>query len=149
MNSSGEIMPRRSRRVAILLLPLFLQWLTNSYGAAGSSGKKPCRQHPQLSGPCYQIRGRLSVYNGAPALRIWPIGSNRLLGISAARFFLPNYENIPADVLAQLATADSQMFADFVVCPFTQDLPGVMRLVCVDSAENILIRKRDYTPDLR
>jgi hypothetical protein len=91
----------------------------------------------------------LSVYNGAPSLRIWPLGSKRLLGISDARFLLPDYENIPADVLAQLAPADAQMFADFVVCPFTQDLPGVMRLVCVDSAKNILIRKRDYTPDLR
>jgi hypothetical protein len=103
----------------------------------------PCRQHPQLVAPCFQIRGRLSVYNGAPALRIWPIGSKRLLGISEGRFLLANYENIPPGIVAQLVTPDSVMFADFQVCPFTQDVPGVMRLVCLDSAKNILVKRPD------
>lgn len=76
-------------------------------------------------------------------MRIWPIGSKRLLGISDGRFLLPNYENIPPDIVAQLVTADSVMFADFMVCPFTQDVLGVMRLVCLDAAKNILVKKPD------
>ena len=143
MTSPGFIVAGRFRRVSWLLLALLLFMRHNAYAVAEPSGKMPCRQHPQLSGPCFQIRGRLSVYNGAPALRIWPIGSKRLLGISEGRFLLPNYENIPADVLAQLVTADSLMFADFTVCPFTRDVPGVMRLVCLDSAKNVLIKKPD------
>jgi hypothetical protein len=47
---------------------------------------------------------------------------------------LPGYANIPADIVTN---CDSTMFADFEVCPFTQDIPGVMRLVCVDSAKKI------------
>jgi hypothetical protein len=43
---------------------------------------KPCSKHPQLVGTCFTVRGRLSVYNGAPALRIWRIGTKRILGVS-------------------------------------------------------------------
>jgi hypothetical protein len=143
MNLAGDTLAQRSRRMSLLLLPILLHLATNGYGAAEPSVKLPCRQHPQLAAPCFQVRGRLSVYNGAPALRIWPIGSKRLLGISEGRFLLPNYQNIPANIVAQLVTPDSAMFADFVVCPFTQEVPGVMQLVCVDSAKNILVRKRD------
>jgi len=34
--------------------------------------------------------------------------------------------NIPADIVAPLATADSAMFAAFELCPFTQDIQGVI-----------------------
>jgi hypothetical protein len=56
---------------------------------------KSCRQHPQLSGRCFTLRGRLSLYNGTPSRRIWPVGSDRLLGISEGRFALPGYTNLP------------------------------------------------------
>ena len=115
MKSCGAIAAGRSRCAAFVLLPLLLHFTGNGYGVAEPSGKMACRQHPQLVAPCFQIRGRLSVYNGAPALRIWPIGSKRLLGVSEGRFLLPNYENIPPDIVAQLVTADSAMFADFRV----------------------------------
>jgi hypothetical protein len=102
---------------------------------------KSCREHPQVIGKCFTIRGRLSLYNGAPALRLWRVGTRRLLGVSAQRFALPGYRNIPADVETQ-ATDDTAVFGDFTVCPFTPPRRGEMQLVCIESGKNLLVRKR-------
>ncbi len=104
--------------------------------------KKSCKEHPALSGPCYKIRGRMSFYNGTPSVRIWPVGTNRILGVSEGRFYLDDYGDVPEDLVRQLSWGTA-MFADFTVCPFTEDKTGVMRLVCVESAENITIRKTE------
>jgi hypothetical protein len=103
---------------------------------------KSCEDHPMVSGPCFKVRGRMAFYNGAPSLRIWPVGTKRILGVSEGRFYLEGYDNVPRELVRQL-TWDTVMFADFTICPFTDDQPGVMRLICVESAENISIRKRE------
>jgi hypothetical protein len=103
--------------------------------------KKTCKQHPMLSGPCYMVRGRMSLANGTPSIRIWPVGTKRILGISEGRFYLKEYANVP-DKLVQQISWDNVIFADFTVCPFTNDRPGVMRLVCVESAEHVQVTKR-------
>jgi hypothetical protein len=102
--------------------------------------KKTCKEHPMLSGPCYKVRGRMSLSNGTPSVRIWPVRTKRILGISEGRFYVEGYSNVPEELVRQL-TWENAMFADFIVCPFTDDKPGVMKLVCVESAENIEIRK--------
>ncbi|MGZ3649295.1 MAG: hypothetical protein ACXU9G_09760, partial [Syntrophales bacterium] len=79
---------------------------------------------------------------GNPSVRIWPVGTNRILGIDEGLFYLEGHENVPKELVRQL-TWDTVMFADFTVCPFTDDQPGVMRSICVESAENISIRKRE------
>jgi hypothetical protein len=103
-------------------------------------GPNPCREHPQVNAPCFKVHGRIRVYNGTPSVRIWPVGTNRLLGVSEGRFYNPEYSNMPPD-LSDLLTLDNEIFADFIVCPFTPDEPGVMRLVCIDSASNVVVRK--------
>jgi hypothetical protein len=107
------------------------------------SQNKSCKEHPRLIGPCFKVHGRLSYYNGAPSLRLWPVGTHRLLGISEGRFALPGYDSVPSAVIDRLASFENEMFADFTVCPFTTDEPGVMRLVCIKTARNILVRTRE------
>ena len=97
---------------------------------------KPCRQHPQLTGPCFTVHGALRYYNGAPAVRIWKIGTDHLLGVSAGRFAVAGYCNLPTEFVDTL-NAGKEVVADFVVCPFTPERAGEMQLVCVDSASNI------------
>ena len=65
--------------------------------AMPSSGPidKSCREHPQLVSSCFKVRGRLAVYNGAPALRIWKIGTTRMLGVSEQRFAIAGVKNAP------------------------------------------------------
>jgi hypothetical protein len=103
--------------------------------------KKSCKEHPILSGPCYKVKGKMFFANGTPSVRIWPIGTKRILGVSEQTFYNDAYANIPDDLVNKLSW-QTVIYADFTVCPFTDDKPGVMRLTCVDSAKNLSIRNR-------
>ena len=104
--------------------------------------QKSCREHPQLIGKCFNVRGRLSTYNGAPAVRLWRIGTRRVLGISEQRFSLPDYRNLPEDLTKQLK-GENEIFGDFLACPFTPAKPREMQLVCIESAKNVVVKKRN------
>ena len=106
-----------------------------------SVAEKSCRQHPQLIGKCFVVRGSLSVYNGAPAVRLRRTGTRRMLGVSEQRFNLSGYRNLPEDLTEQL-NGDNEITGDFLVCPFTKPKPREMQLVCIDSAGNTVVRKR-------
>ena len=103
--------------------------------------EKSCREHPQLVGKCFAVRGRLSVYNGAPAVRLWRIGTRRVLGVSEQRFNLPGYRNLPESLTQQL-NGDNEIVGDFLVCPFTRPKPREMQLVCIESAKNVSVQNR-------
>ena len=104
------------------------------------SQKKTCKDNPMLSGPCFNVRGRMFLSNGTPSIRIWKVGTKRILGISEGRFQSDDYGNVPDELVKQFSW-ETAMYADFIICPFTNDKTGVMRLVCVESANNIKIRK--------
>jgi hypothetical protein len=108
---------------------------------ASQTTEKSCRAHPQLVGKCFSLHGRLSVYNGAPAIRLWRMGTNRLLGISEQRFALPGYRNLPESLTQQL-NQENEIFGDFIVCPFTKTKPHEMQLVCIEAAKNVTVQKR-------
>lgn len=97
---------------------------------------KSCRQHPQVAGKCFEVRGRLSVYNGAPTLRIWKIGSRRMLGVSEQRFAVEGYRNVPDSIRNQV-NQDVDLYGNFLVCPFTRPKAGEMQMVCVEDAKNL------------
>ncbi len=103
--------------------------------------QKSCSEHPQLIGKCFNVRGRLSVYNGAPAVRLWRIGTRRVMGISEQRFSLPGYRNLPEDLMKQL-NEENEIFGDFLICPFTPVKPREMQLVCIESAKDVVVKKR-------
>jgi hypothetical protein len=102
--------------------------------------EKSCRQHPQLIGKCFTVHGRLSVYNGAPALRIWKVGTKRMLGVSEQRFAVPGYRNVPETIQNQL-NQDVDIFGDFLVCPFTKPKAGEMQLVCIEEGRKLNVQK--------
>jgi len=104
--------------------------------------EKSCREHPQLVGKCFTVHGRLSTYNGNPAVRLWRIGTKRVLGVSDQRFSLPGYRNIPEDLAKQL-DGEHEILGDFLVCPFTRPRPGEMQLMCIESAKNVVVKKRE------
>lgn len=104
--------------------------------------EKSCREHPQLVGKCFNVRGRLSTFNGNPAVRLWRIGTRRVLGVSDQRIRVPGYRNIPEDLSRQL-DGKNEIFGDFLVCPFTRARPGEMQLMCIESAKNVVVKKRE------
>jgi hypothetical protein len=126
---------------SILTAVVLVSNLGPSARASSPIAERSCRQHPQLTGRCFTIRGRMNYWNGNPSVRIWRVGTRRILGISEGRFKRDGYVNLPASIEARLSW-DSDLFGDFVVCPFTRDEPGVMRLVCVESVTNVTVRPR-------
>jgi hypothetical protein len=108
---------------------------------SSSSAVKDCHEHPKLVGSCFDVNGRLSVYNGAPALRIWRVGTKRMLGISEQRFALEGFRKVPEEV-EQAIKPDVELFGIYTVCPFTRPKQGEMQLVCVDKVRNLSIKPR-------
>jgi hypothetical protein len=70
---------------------------------------------------------------------MWMIGTNRLLGL------VPDESPIVPLELRKNLVSGSVLYGDFRVCPFTDERPGFMRYVCVESATNIVIE--DYQND--
>jgi hypothetical protein len=102
---------------------------TLSMLAAAGQANPPCKANPNLAGKCFVVHGRLRAYNGNPTFRIWPAGTKRLLGVTGEH---PGEEPIlPGDLKPGF---DHDLYADFEVCPFTHETPGVMQRVCVESA---------------
>ena len=66
--------------------------------------------------------------------RIWPVGTKRLLGI--------RHDVLPPSLRAEIASFDTELFADFRVCPFTKSEPGHMQFVCIESWRNPTARQR-------
>ena len=128
------------RRLATSLLLIICAGVS-ARSPVREAAEKTCREHPQINGKCFSVRGRLSVYNGAPAVRIWRIGTRRVLGISEQRFSLPGYRNLPESVAHELS-GDNEILGDFLVCPFTKPKPREMQLVCIESAKNVSVQQR-------
>jgi hypothetical protein len=120
-----------------LTLAIIVPAMSFSLGTADKS----CRQHPQLVGNCFNVHGRLSVYNGAPALRIRKIGTPRILGVSEQRFAMVGYRNVPEDIQSKI-DQDKLLFGDFLVCPFTRQKNKEMQLVCIERVTNLVVKKR-------
>src|SRR5712691_11461900 len=108
------------------------------------AAEKSCREHPQLIGKCFSVHGRLATYNGNPAVRLWRIGTRRVLGVSDQRFSLPGYRNLPED-LSQELNGENSISGYFLVCPFTPAKPREMQLVCIESAKNVVVGSRKVT----
>jgi hypothetical protein len=104
--------------------------------AQDAASPKHCKDHPKVIGSCFTFRGRLQQWNGAPTMRIFRFGTRRILGVSDG-MSSPDYWQIPDNLSGAMTSFDSTIIADFEFCPFTADKPGVMRLGCVESAENI------------
>ena len=101
-----------------------------------------CRTRPDVVGRCFTVHGRLSVYNGTPSIRLWPLGSKRLLGIldpndvSSA----PGPTVLPEEIKNKLDW-NKDVFGDFFVCPLSRKQPGRMQTICLDSGNHLTVRE--------
>lgn len=101
---------------------------------------RPCSAHPMIDGKPFTVHGRLSIYNGNPSVRIWAIGTQRMLGVSDGRFYRKGYTNLPESIKERL-DFETDLYGDFKVYPFTRSKPGVMQLVCIQSVKHLVARK--------
>ena len=124
------------RRIGIVGLMLaIISALVGVSAAALAENQCVCGGENKIVGPSSKIHGRLSAWNGTPSLRIWIIGTNRMLGVRDGTPLPRNLEDL-------MGNFDTEIYGDFTVCPLTQLKRGVMQIVCVNSASNLTIRQR-------
>jgi hypothetical protein len=104
----------------------------------------PCKT-PRNAASCYWTHGRIGFYNGTPAIRLWKIGTNRLLGIysgpSVDRYGLDNEEpQMPANLKHMFKPAGTQVYGHFEVCPLEPEREGAMQAACIESAKSLVAK---------
>jgi hypothetical protein len=102
-------------------------------------GAPSCKSRSDLVGPCFRIRGRITFFNGNPSFRMWPVGSTRLLELHPSEE--PVVPEAVRKYLKQILEGDA-LFGSFLVCPLSEDRPGEMRIICVELAEDLVLRPR-------
>jgi hypothetical protein len=136
----------RAFRLLFALLPLIaVVFVLSASGApqTGSKRKIKCKT-PENAASCYWAHGRLSVGNGTPSVRLWKIGTKRILAIHSGPGFKigDNQENenpeLPANVDQAFKTINTLIFADFEICPLEPEQAGVMQTACIESARKIV-----------
>ena len=91
----------------------------------------------QAPGP-RTVHGRLRYFNGNPTARIWIVGTRFMLGVRDGEEGV----YIPRE-LSDLMSFERDIYADFEVQPLTPFRPGVMRIVMIRSATNIVVTEAD------
>jgi hypothetical protein len=115
-----------ARRLALVASPLCAEGdliLANQVCASNDS---------IFVGPCRSFRARLVPGADNIRIRIWPVGSSRLLGYTdgALKCRLP-------PMLKHLMDEGKTVYADVSVRPVTLSQPGHMQFACVASAEHM------------
>jgi hypothetical protein len=130
----------RTFKSVLILLFLVISPAISGQAEIPKSPPKPCRAQPALVDQCFFVRGRLSLYNGNPTIRLWRAGTKRILGVSDS-YAREGYSRIPEDIEKKLDW-ESEVWGNFKVCPFTRRKPNEMQLICIESGKNIVVRKR-------
>lgn len=142
--SNVRLLTMRWIRVGIAVLLNCVVVLAQQEHKTGKAAAQ-CRNNTYLVGQCFRLHGRAFFSNGTPSLRIWYVGTNRILGVTDRRQADDAEDPIaPANLLNALGGFDHFVFGDFEVCPFTPKRQSHMQMVCVESAENLVIKPYGY-----
>ncbi len=103
---------------------------------------RQCKENPKLVSACYAVHGRATFGPGTPALRIWPVGTKRMLGVTAGPVADDADDPICPQKMLQFTSGSEEIFGDFEVCPFTPKTKGAMQMVCVESASHLVVKRQ-------
>lgn len=77
-------------------------------------------------------------YNGTPTFRIWIVGTKRLLGVFEIEIDNSEVPLMPERIAGLAGFMDHEVYADFEVCPISEEKPHAMQMVCVESARRVV-----------
>lgn len=137
----------RLRQLAFVLLPVLAlaTWISAISTPQRVRKRKIVCKTPEIAATCYWTHGRLANYNGTPTLRLWKIGTKRILAIHSGPGFKlgDNQENenpeVPANVERAFKDFETLVYGDFEICPLEPEEPGVMQRACIESAKNLVV----------
>lgn len=132
-------------RILVLSLIVIAATLSLSATPQRVPKRKILCKTPENAATCYWTHGRLANYNGTPTLRLWKIGTKRILAIHSGPGFKlgDNEENsnpeVPANVERAFKDFETLVFGDFEICPLEPEQPGVMQRACIESAKDLVV----------
>ena len=106
-----------------------------------------CRLSARRVGECFIVRGRLSFSPDSPEIRLWRVGTHRVLGILA-----PDGSDqyvLSERMLERLwggGDRPGRIWGDFEVCPLSPDQPGHMQMACIASADRLFVERPKTDP---
>jgi hypothetical protein len=127
-----KTLPKRAATIALIAASILM--VTPYRGAAQKGASTP---DLKIVGECFWVHGRMYNANGASVARIWKIGTRRILGVES---------ELPKNLEKYMEDFDAEIYADFLVCPYSKEEPRAMQLVCVKSAKHVIHRKRSDQP---
>ncbi len=98
----------------------------------------PCAAAPDSVG-CFMVHGRMRWHNGNPTFRIWPVGTDRLLGVRDRDGVVRMPKALLEAVILRPPSPVMEAAGAFLVCPLTEAEAGEMQMVCVESASNLSV----------
>jgi hypothetical protein len=105
------------------------------------AGQPTCKGNPRIVAACYSVHGRLSRGADTVGLRLWPVGTKRMLGVTSG----PKTDDADEPiwpVSLKFESGDEDIYGDFKVCPFTPERKGEMQLVCIESASRLVVKRQ-------
>jgi hypothetical protein len=126
-----------------------------------SQQKDPARKiackTPATAQSCYWTHGRLTFCCGTPAVRVWKIGTHRVLGIySGPEAFdsnrgeiidgdnenpaMPTNLEIAVSEFRKRMNENPAVFGDFELCPLEPEKSKTMQAACIESAKDFILR---------
>jgi hypothetical protein len=103
-----------------------------------------CADSPRRVGACFTVHGRVTSCTAVPSVRIWIIGTKRILGVEDGNGNPAGDNLLPGELEDELSTpapCSKAGFGDFTVCPLTPNVPGIMQRVCVVSVSKIILKE--------
>lgn len=106
-----------------------------------------CRLSARRVGECFTVHGRLSFAMASPEIRLWRIGTHRVLGILGPD---GSDQHVLSEAMLERMWGGSdrpgRIYGDFEVCPLTPDQPGRMQMACIASAANLVVERPHEDP---
>jgi hypothetical protein len=134
------------RHIAIGIVCVLLAAVGVGQKPKASAKPSVCKGNPDVVGSCFRVHGRAFIALGTPPHRIWPVGTKRILGITGSAAANDAEAPIaPRHLLAAFHLSRNNpygdlVYGDFEVCPFTPERRGEMQMVCVESAEHLVVK---------
>jgi hypothetical protein len=104
--------------------------------AADSDRLHSCQAVAAVQEPSVVVHGRLYAANGGGSgFRIWRIGTNRLLWVTAKVD-----PSLPREVRETFRGFEEELYGDFTLVPIRPERAGVMREVCLVSGAHLVVK---------
>jgi len=110
------------------------------FSGSSASAEFICAARPEIVAPCFDVRGRLSFWNGTPSARIWRVGTTRMLGV--------HNDELPPGLASLPHSFATELRGTFTVCPLTKQTAGHMQYVCIESWRDVSVHERSQRSDV-